>query len=153
LGTINTLALIHRATGLELLQMFVLGHDTPRMSPSVAKEMELVRRAPDHVSYAWWLGHPTTRFREFDSNLIYATSDHRERVWLKRTGYHAALPVRSVMPFVTALTDPGDLVLDPFAGLNATGQAARQLGRRWRSVDVDPEMAWKAMSRPFPDVA
>jgi hypothetical protein len=133
--------------------MFVIGHEQARMSPSVAEEMALLRRAPDHVSYAWWLGRASTTFRTLESNLIYATTDHQERVWLKRQGYHAALPMSAVAPFVVALTDPGDLVLDPFAGLNATGHVARILNRRWRSLDTDPEMARKAMSRPFPDVA
>jgi hypothetical protein len=32
--------------------------------------------------------------------------------------------------FVKLLTEPGDLVLDPFAGSNTTGEAAESLGRR-----------------------
>jgi site-specific DNA-methyltransferase (cytosine-N4-specific) len=37
------------------------------------------------------------------------------------------------------LTDPGDLVCDPFAGSNTTGEAAESLGRRWVSCDLDQE--------------
>ena len=33
--------------------------------------------------------------------------------------------------FVKFLTDEGDLVVDPFAGSNTTGQVSEQLGRRW----------------------
>jgi len=38
--------------------------------------------------------------------------------------------------FIKFLTDPDDLVLDPFAGSNTTGAAAEQLGRRWISIEV-----------------
>ena len=37
--------------------------------------------------------------------------------------------------FITFLTDPGDLVLDPFAGSNTTGAVAEQLGRRWIAIE------------------
>ena len=39
--------------------------------------------------------------------------------------------------FISFLTDPGDLVVDPFAGSNTTGAAAEHLGRRW--IAVEPE--------------
>lgn len=39
--------------------------------------------------------------------------------------------------FIEMLTDPGDLVIDPFAGSNVTGQVAESLGRRWLSVEID----------------
>lgn len=41
--------------------------------------------------------------------------------------------------FVRMLTNEGDVVLDPFSGSNATGWVADRLGRRWVSIDVDPE--------------
>ncbi len=41
--------------------------------------------------------------------------------------------------FIRFLTRPRDLVLDPFAGSNATGQAAESLGRRWLSLEINAE--------------
>jgi site-specific DNA-methyltransferase (cytosine-N4-specific) len=38
--------------------------------------------------------------------------------------------------FLKFLTDPGDLVLDPFAGSNLTGAVAEKLGRRWVAMEV-----------------
>jgi DNA modification methylase len=38
--------------------------------------------------------------------------------------------------FVEFLTDPGDLVMDPFAGSNTTGAVAERLGRRWLGVEA-----------------
>ncbi|MCY2966718.1 MAG: site-specific DNA-methyltransferase, partial [Planctomycetota bacterium] len=39
--------------------------------------------------------------------------------------------------FIKFLTDPGDLVVDIFAGSNTTGEAAERLDRRWLSIDSD----------------
>ena len=41
--------------------------------------------------------------------------------------------------FIRFLTEPRQLVVDPFAGSNVTGAVADSLGRRWLSVDVDEE--------------
>jgi DNA modification methylase len=41
--------------------------------------------------------------------------------------------------FVRFLTEPGQLVLDPFAGSNMTGHVAEQLERRWLSIEINPE--------------
>jgi site-specific DNA-methyltransferase (cytosine-N4-specific) len=40
--------------------------------------------------------------------------------------------------FIRLLTEPGQLVLDPFAGSNVTGYAAELLQRRWLSMEIDP---------------
>ena len=42
--------------------------------------------------------------------------------------------------FVRMLTVPGDLVLDPFAGSNTTGQVAEALSRRW--ISIEPNLAY-----------
>ncbi len=39
--------------------------------------------------------------------------------------------------FIRFLTDPGDLVLDPFAGSNTTGYVADALGRRWLAFELE----------------
>lgn len=49
--------------------------------------------------------------------------------------FPAALPLF----FIRLLTDPGDLVLDPFAGSNTTGWAAESLGRRWLAFEIEPD--------------
>lgn len=41
--------------------------------------------------------------------------------------------------FVRFLTEPGQLVVDPFAGSNVTGFVAERLGRRWLSVEVNAD--------------
>ena len=47
----------------------------------------------------------------------------------------ARMPVGLPEFFVSMLTDPGDIVLDPFAGSNTTGAVADLMGRRWIAVE------------------
>jgi site-specific DNA-methyltransferase (cytosine-N4-specific) len=49
----------------------------------------------------------------------------------------ARFPQKIPLFFINFLTDPGDLVLDPFAGSNTTGEAAEKAGRRWIAVEKD----------------
>jgi site-specific DNA-methyltransferase (cytosine-N4-specific) len=41
--------------------------------------------------------------------------------------------------FIRFLTQPGQLVVDPFAGSNVTGQVAEALGRPWLSVEINAD--------------
>lgn len=41
--------------------------------------------------------------------------------------------------FIKFLTDPGDLVVDPFAGSNVTGEVAERLGRHWLAFEIIEE--------------
>lgn len=53
-------------------------------------------------------------------------------------GYLTKVPVSAIVPFVRAFTNPGDVVLDPFAGSGMTGVAAAILGRRAELRDISP---------------
>ncbi len=50
-------------------------------------------------------------------------------------GHPARFPTRLPEFFIRLLTDPGDLVVDIFAGSNTTGQVAETIGRRWIAFD------------------
>ena len=56
----------------------------------------------------------------------------------ERTGYPTQKPLGVLRRILTASSNPGDLVLDFFAGSGTTGIAARQLGRRFILVDSNP---------------
>jgi len=47
----------------------------------------------------------------------------------------ARFPIHLPTFFIRFLTEPKDLVLDPFAGSNTTGEAAEREGRRWLSFE------------------
>src|SRR5437868_5456326 len=49
--------------------------------------------------------------------------------------------------FVRFLTQPGQTVLDPFAGSNVTGQVAEALDRRWVAVEINADYVAGSMLR------
>jgi DNA-directed RNA polymerase subunit RPC12/RpoP len=51
-------------------------------------------------------------------------------------GYLTKVPVDAIIPFIGAFTEPGDLIVDPFAGSGMTGVAAAMTGRRARLSDI-----------------
>jgi DNA modification methylase len=51
----------------------------------------------------------------------------------------ARFPAKLPRFFIDFLTDPGDLVLDPFAGSNVTGEAAEAARRRWIAFELVEE--------------
>ncbi len=57
----------------------------------------------------------------------------------ERTGYPTQKPVGILRRIVQASSEPGDLVLDFFAGSGTTGAAAEALGRRFLLVDESPD--------------
>lgn len=59
----------------------------------------------------------------------------------------ARMPKGLAAFFVEFLTDPGDLVLDPFAGSNTTGFVAELLRRRWVSVEIKKEYSVQSRIR------
>ena len=76
----------------------------------------------------------------------------------KRKIHPARFPAELPRFFINFCTDPGDLVLDPFAGSNTTGMVAEELGRRWISVEKDTQywkdskMRFNRQERPYRDL-
>ncbi len=59
----------------------------------------------------------------------------------------ARFPVQLPEWFIRLLTDPGDVVLDPFGGSMTTGWAAERLGRAWLGFELDAEYVRTAKFR------
>jgi len=57
----------------------------------------------------------------------------------ERTGYPTQKPEALLTRWIEACTDPGDLVLDPYAGSGTTLLCAARLGRRAIGIDVGAE--------------
>lgn len=68
-----------------------------------------------------------------ESNGRYQDFCRKERLPIHPARFPDALPEY----FIRFLTDPGDLVLDPFAGSCVTGAVAERLGRRWVCCELD----------------
>lgn len=56
-------------------------------------------------------------------------------------------PVGAILPLIQAFSQPGALVLDPFAGSGTTLVAARQLGRRAIGIELDDSYYHTACQR------
>ncbi len=68
-----------------------------------------------------------------DSNSLYLRLCKRFGLKAHPARFPEALPAF----FIRFLTEPGDTVADIFAGSNATGWAAEQLGRKWLAIDAN----------------
>ena len=67
----------------------------------------------------------------------------------ERTGYPTQKPEALAERIIRAASDPGDLVLDPFAGSGTVGAVAARLGRRFLLIDSHPD-AVACMRRRLP---
>lgn len=78
-------------------------------------------------------------------NLIQISNTESNSAYLRACKMHGIKPHPARFPqalpefFIKFLTEPGDLVLDIFAGSNTTGRAAEELGRRWLTTDISTE--------------
>jgi DNA modification methylase len=65
----------------------------------------------------------------------------------KLTPHPARMPGELAMFFIRFLTEPGDLVLDPFGGSNTTGAAAEELQRFWLSIEASEDFIESSRGR------
>jgi site-specific DNA-methyltransferase (cytosine-N4-specific) len=70
--------------------------------------------------------------------------------WCKEnniSAHPARMPQKLAETFIEFLTEPGDLVLDPFGGSNTTAAAAESMKRRWISIERDSEYVKGSIGR------
>lgn len=66
---------------------------------------------------------------------------------IEKTSHPCQFPVGLIERLVLALTEPGDLILDPFAGVGSAGVAAAVHGRRFWGCELQSDYAKIAASR------
>ena len=59
----------------------------------------------------------------------------------ERIGYPTQRPLALLNRIIEASSNPGDVVLDPFAGCATACIAAEQAGREWAGIDISPKAA------------
>jgi len=90
-------------------------------------------------------------------NLLSVSNTRSNETYLKGCRAESLPPHPARFPkelpefFINFVTNPGDLVVDPFAGSNVTGAAAEQLGRRWLSSEIRAEYVQGSRHR-FPSL-
>jgi DNA modification methylase len=65
----------------------------------------------------------------------------------ERTGHPCQMPEALLERIIRVASNPGDLVLDPFAGSGTTLVAAKKLGRRYLGIELSAEYADKVRQR------
>jgi DNA modification methylase len=66
----------------------------------------------------------------------------------ERIGWHPCqMPENLLKRIISASSNPGDLILDPFCGSGATPAAALQLSRRYAGIEISREYVEKAKKR------
>ncbi len=65
----------------------------------------------------------------------------------ERVGYPTQKPVKLLERIITASSNEGDTVLDPFCGCATACIAAEQQGRQWAGIDISPKAAELVQSR------
>jgi len=79
------------------------------------------------------------------SNMIERGNNESNSDYIRLCGERGLKPHPARFPaavpefFIKLLTDPDDLVLDPFAGSNMTGSVAERLRRRWLGFELEPK--------------
>lgn len=64
-----------------------------------------------------------------------------------RAGHDTQKPLALMLELVSLFTDPGEIILDPFAGSGTTGVACLRLGRRFIGIEKDAAYAETATQR------
>jgi DNA modification methylase len=68
----------------------------------------------------------------------------------KAHSYHTKVPHLAIVPSILHYTEPGDIVLDGFAGSGMTGVAAQWCASAPAAYRHELEMSWKKEGRPAP---
>lgn len=84
-----------------------------------------------------WVG----RDMVYPNNVLHMATECYNR------NHSATFPVALPSWFIKLFTLPGDVVLDPFLGSGTTAVAAKQLGRRYIGIDINPEYCEIARER------
>ena len=87
---------------------------------------------------------------------IWDDIDRINPVGSERLGYPTQKPLALLERIISASSNEGDVVLDPFCGCGTAVHAAQKLGRRWIGIDITPlatNLIKQRMEDAFPGLA
>jgi DNA modification methylase len=100
-------------------------------------------RVPDDT----WILRPQEDERFFDAESDTWYVSRICGTFKERTGHPCQMPEGVLERIVRVASNPGELVLDPFAGSGTTLAVAKRLGRRYLGVELSQEYADKVRRR------
>lgn len=87
---------------------------------------------------AWNQGHTWNFARQNDMHNFMESPICMGKERLKAPLHPAQKPLRILKQLIQLATEPGHLILDPFMGVDSSGVAALELGRRFTGIEIDP---------------
>ena len=99
------------------------------------KAADQIRKADEEGRAVYYVDEPLKGAPVPDVWIIPALNGQAK----ERTGYPTQKPLTLYKRMIEASSNPGDIVLDPFAGCATTCVAAEQLGRQWIGIDIREE--------------
>lgn len=87
---------------------------------------------------------------------VWTDIDRLNQTAKERLGYPTQKPVALLERIISASSQPGDVVLDPFCGCGTTIHAAQKLGRQWIGVDITHlaiSLIERRMKEAFPGIS
>ncbi len=99
-----------------------------RDGSGVPRRKEFLKQANGLVPWTWW-PHDEAGHNDEAKKEIHA-------LFGKESAFATPKPERLIERILTIATNPGDLVLDSFAGSGTTGAVAHKMGRRWIMVEL-----------------
>ena len=116
------------------------------LTRGLAEDTDTILRYSKGRQFTWNSEAVTTPYDLDDLDLDEQKGKTLNNVWTdipainsqarERTGYGTQKPIALYERIIRASSNPGDIVLDPFAGCATTCVAAERLGRRWVGMDI-----------------
>ncbi|MDD5693623.1 MAG: DNA methyltransferase, partial [Patescibacteria group bacterium] len=82
-------------------------------------------------------------FANTNSNDFFSNECRKKKIPI----HPARMPISLASFFIEFLTEPDDIVFDPFAGTNTTGYCAEKLRRKWLAVEIDEKYGKQSIIR------
>lgn len=123
--------------------IFVFGTEFFEVNLTMEKKAENITRDPgkrtkrnaDGTTSEHTVGDTTKPFKQMESVLqLYPTMDNKVRAM-----HPATFPVGLPAEYMKAMSDEGDIVIEPFGGSGTTLIAAHQLKRKCRIMELEPK--------------
>ncbi|MDA0768480.1 MAG: site-specific DNA-methyltransferase [Verrucomicrobia bacterium] len=124
--------------------MFVLSKGKPKTCNHIREPKTYMDTRKTHQ------GHRKANGEFGELKVSQRTDKILRNLWRIKTGgghagdatchdHPAVFPERLAKDHVATWSNPGDVVLDPFAGSGTTLKAAKELGRRFVGIEINPE--------------
>lgn len=140
--------------------MFVMANGRPKavnrlktqnLSAGVTASRSAGKRAPiaGEVENGYSIGSRVIEDEGVRANIWrYNVNKHG----MENTGHPAPFPIALAKDHVASWSNPGDVVLDPFAGSGTTLKAAKELNRQFVGIEINPDYCTICEARLAQDV-